>query len=126
VGNGVNVNFPKAATSTGTAYFAPPTYTLGPAFPATGAVTPQPPGIDRNSMRGPGYKAVNASLSKTFGMPKLREGAGLEFRVDAFNLFNNLNLNPTSVSNTITNTNFGQAQSALGGRILTLQVNFNF
>jgi hypothetical protein len=132
VGNGVNVNFPNAATATGTAYFAPPTYTLGPAFPATGAVTPQPPGVGRNSIQGPGYKAVNASLSKTFGMPKLREGAGLEIRADAFNVFNNLNFTPggTStgggISNTITNTNFGQATEALGGRILTLQASFNF
>jgi hypothetical protein len=56
----------------------------------------------------------------------LSEGAGLEVRVDAFNLFNNLNFNPTSVSNNIDSPNFGQAQSALGSRTVTMQARFHF
>ena len=128
VGNGVNMNFPLAATSPNgaEAYFAPPAYTFGPAFPATGAAPPQAPGIGRNSLPGPRYKDVDATVSKLFGMPKLHEGAGLEFRADAFNLFNNLNFDPGSISSNITSPNFGQAQSALGARVVTLQANFHF
>lgn len=126
VGTGVNSNFPLAATATGTAYFAPPAYTLGPAFPATGGAPPQNPGIGRNSLPGPHYKDVDATITKTFGLPRLREGAGLTVRADAFNVFNDLNFNPADISNNITNTNFGQDTGALGGRTLTLQVGFSF
>src|SRR5438105_7427642 len=42
----------------------------GPAFPAT---APAPaPGIHRNSLNGPGYKDVDLSLTKAFGLPKVR------------------------------------------------------
>ncbi|WP_433969251.1 hypothetical protein [Tunturiibacter gelidiferens] len=54
------------------------------------------------------------------------ENARIEIRADAFNFFNNLNFSPSSVSNNITATNFGQAQSALGGRIVNLQARFSF
>jgi hypothetical protein len=132
VGNGENLNFPLAATQTATAYFAVPSYTLGPTFPATGGAIPQGPGIGRNSLPGPHYRDFDATITKTFGMPKLREGSGLEFRADAFNLFNNLNFKPGSqssgggISNSITSPNFGQDTAALGARTVTLQTSFNF
>ncbi len=127
VGNGINLNFPSASSAGNAyAYFTPPAYTLGPVFPAPGGLPPQNPGIGRNSMPGPRYRDFDATASKTFGMPRLREGSGLTVRADAFNVFNNLNFNPTSVTNNISAPNFGQAQSALGGRTLTLQANFNF
>jgi hypothetical protein len=59
-------------------------------------------------------------------MPVLGENARIEIRADAFNFLNNLNFNPNSVSNNITATNFGQAQSALSGRIVNLQARFSF
>lgn len=130
VGSGVNVNYPKAAAASNAyAYFAIPTYALGPTFPnAAGATAPLPqnPGIGRNSLPGPHYRDVDATLSKTFGMPRLREGSGLTLRADAFNVFNELNFNPSDISNNISSTNFGQDTGALGGRTLTLQANFNF
>jgi hypothetical protein len=123
VGNGMNKNFPNG----GLAYFTPPAWTPGPTIPATGAALPQVPGIHRNSWTGPGYRDVDATISKNFGLPYWkREGAGLEVRADAFNLFNNLNFNPTSISNNITAPNFGQATSALGSRTVTLQARFQF
>jgi hypothetical protein len=123
VGNGVNKNFPNG----GLAYFTPPAWTPGPTVPATGAVLPQTPGIRRNSWTGPGYRDVDATISKNFGLPYWkREGAGIEVRADAFNVLNNLNFNPTSVSTNITSTNFGQATSALGSRTMTLQARFQF
>jgi hypothetical protein len=132
VGNGLNVNFPLAATATGTAYFVPPAYTAGPAFPATGRLVPQRPGIVRNSLPGPHYRDLDFTASKTFGIPHLREGSGLQFRADAFNVFNNLNFAPGGsssgggISNNITSTNFGQATSSLGARTLSLQASLNF
>jgi hypothetical protein len=125
VGNGMNKNFPNG----GLAYFTIPGYTQGPAFPSTGAVTPQSPGVTRNSWIGPGYRDVDATVSKSFGFPRipgLGENARLEVRADAFNLFNNLNFNPTSISNNIESSNFGQAQSALGSRTVTMQARFQF
>ena len=48
-------------------------------------------------------------------MPVLGEGARIEFRIDAYNVFNNLNLNPGSISNNIANSNFGTISNALSG-----------
>jgi hypothetical protein len=136
VGDGVNKNFPLAATNTGTAYFTPPAYTPGPAFPDSGGAVPQRPGVSRNSFIGPGYKDVDATVSKTFGLPKLHEGSGITIRADAFNLFNNLNFvpggattindNQGGIVNDISAVNFGQATKALGARTVTLQARFNF
>ncbi|HEX4031084.1 MAG TPA: carboxypeptidase regulatory-like domain-containing protein [Terracidiphilus sp.] len=135
VGNGENKNFPLAASDTGQAYFAAPTYTLGAQFPATGGALPQAPGIARNSLTGPGYKDVDATVSKSFGLPRmpvLGEKAQLEFRADAYNLFNNLNFKPGGqssgggIADNISLKNFGQATSALGSRTVTLQARFSF
>ncbi|HUA97489.1 MAG TPA: TonB-dependent receptor [Terracidiphilus sp.] len=131
VGSGVNKNFPLAATAPNAAevYFAPPAYAPGPAFPATGGAPPQSPGVARNSWTGPGYRDVDASLIKSFGlpaMPVLGEDANFEFRADFYNLFNNLNFNPGSISTNIQAANFGQAQSALGARTISLEARFSF
>jgi len=48
----------------------------------------------RNFMIGPGFKNADLSLFRTF---KVREWALMQFRAEAFNAFNNVNLNnPTS------------------------------
>lgn len=119
-----NSNFPNG----GSAYFSVPTYTAysGAAY---GSANPQSPGVHRNSLRGPRYKDVDLMLSKGFGLPKLPvlgENARFNFDVNAYNVFNNLNLDPTSISNVITNSNFGTAQSALGARVVTLGARFEF
>src|SRR5208282_2559214 len=140
-------NYPNGAE----AYFSFPTYTpyTGSNF---GSALPQAPGagVHRNSFNGPGYRDVDLTLAKAFGlphMPVLGEDAKFEFRVDAYNLFNNLNFNPGSISNNIgcqfeaadpaacpapagspgiSNANFGVAQSALAGRVITLGARFSF
>jgi hypothetical protein len=117
-------------------YFAAPSYTpysgtnYGNALPQFG--------LQRNSFNGPGYRDLDLTLSKAFGLPSnkiLGENATLEFRFDAFNVFNNLNFNPTSISNNIgnyagtppqSNANFGLMQSALAGRVTTLGARFTF
>ena len=86
-------------------------------------------GCCRNAFMGPDYRDIDASLTKGFGLPNTRllgENAKIELRADAFNLFNILNLNPSSVSSNITATNFGQDPTALGGRTITLQARFSF
>jgi len=117
-------NYPNG----GAAYFSTPTYT---AYTGTdsGTALPQSPGVRRNSLTGPGYRDLDLTLAKAFGlphMPVLGENAKIEFRIDAYNVFNNLNFNPTSISNNIANSNFGEATSALAGRVVTLGARFNF
>ena len=116
-------NFPGG----GKAFFTVPAFTpftgsnFGPALPQIG--------LHRNFLTGPGYRDLDVTLAKAFGlpnMPVLGENSRIEFRLDAYNVFNALNFNPGNVSNNIANTNFGQATQALNGRIVTLGARFNF
>ncbi|HXC49101.1 MAG TPA: TonB-dependent receptor [Candidatus Sulfotelmatobacter sp.] len=115
-----NSNFPNG----GAAYFSPTTYS---AF--LGTSLPPNPGVHRNTLNLPGYRGLDLTLSKGFGLPKapvLGENARIELRVDAYNLFNNLNLNPNSISNNIANGNFGTITNALAARVVTLGARFSF
>jgi hypothetical protein len=123
-------NYPLAATSPNHAgvYFSTPAYTAysGNNF---GNSLPQSPGVQRNSLNGPRYRDVDLTLAKGFGFPKmpvLGENSRLEFRLDAYNVFNNLNFDPTQISNNIANSNFGQDRAALGARVVTLGARFSF
>jgi len=80
-------------------------------------------------MNGPDYKDFDASLTKSFGFPKMRvlgDDAKIEIRADAFNLFNITNLSPTSISTNITSSNFGQDTTILGSRTISFQARFSF
>ena len=97
-----------------------------------GNANPPFPGVHRNSLNGPGYRAVDMTLVKAFGLPNLKgigENAKMEFRLDAYNVFNNLNFKnagPGDIVNDINATGFGRAQQGLGGRVVTLGARFNF
>jgi hypothetical protein len=110
---------------------------------ADGSVAP--PGIGRNSFRGPNYFNVDFSLVKETRLPKiLGEGANLELRANFFNVFNKLNLTSFNFgSNAVTvgrfepdanggqgrlsnNPNFGIANAGLSGRVVELQARFRF
>jgi hypothetical protein len=122
----------------GTTYYSAPTFANGPAFPAF--APPPAIGIQRNSVNGPGYNDVDASLTKAFGFPNTRvlgENTRLEFRVDAYNLFNKLNIEGQSIDTTLGSANpdgtvtsinpdFGVARNALGSRTVQLQSRFSF
>jgi hypothetical protein len=110
----------------GAAYFTAPFYTPGPDFPNVGPL-PGPPGISRNSFRGPRYTDVDATLSKSFGLPTMKflgEHANLEIRANFYNLFNNLNL--ANINSNITDSTFGEAKDVLGGRTIEMQARFSF
>ncbi len=86
------------------------------------------PGIGRNSFRGPGLFSTDASLAKRFTLP-FREGAGIELRGYAYNVFNQLNLVPfqfNDIDTHIENNNFGRPSGALAGRSIELQVRLTF
>ncbi len=124
-----NVNFPGNATVTTTSpYFVNP---IAPVVNATGFAPglPSLPGSARNSFDGPRYQDVDATVTKSFGLPKARvigEDARIEVRADAFNLFNETNLQNSSIVTNILQPNFGQAQNGLAGRIVNLQARFSF
>jgi hypothetical protein len=125
-----NRNFPQGAA----AYFGQPNPGTAPAFPAQGTL-PEQISIARNTLDGPHYFDTDATLTKAFGLPNnkiLGEAAQVEFRVDAFNLWNQVNLegggqsNGGSIVDNVASSNFGQAQSALGSRTIELQARFHF
>jgi hypothetical protein len=66
------------------------------------------PGTDgnlgRNRFRGPGYAQVDLSLSKKF---RVTERFNVQFRADAFNAFNRVNLNNPVTD--LVNNNFGRS-----------------
>ena len=124
-----NSNYPLG----GTAYFSTPNFTAYTCPTSTtceyGTAVPQAPGARRNSLNLPGYKDVDLTLSKGFGLPNtsvLGENANLEFRIDAYNVFNNLNFDPTQISNNVGSSNFGTISGALAARVVTLGLRFSF
>jgi len=111
-------NFPNG----GKAYFAAPVI-------SSDGFTPALPGVKRNSLTMAGYKDVDMTLAKSFGLPNapvLGEAAKLEFRLDIYNLFNNVNLNPGTIQTDVNSGRFGQETSALGARVMTLGARFSF
>jgi hypothetical protein len=116
-------NFPGG----GTRFFST-VAALGPAgVPGLSAF---PPGVGRNSFRGPRYRDVDLSIAKKFGMPRFfGETSNLEIKANFFNVFNILNLQNfgfASPSTVITDPNFGRAQAALSGRVIEFQGRFSF
>ena len=91
-----------------------------------------PPAVGRNAFRGPKYFNVDMSLAKRFGLPGfgvLGESPNLELRVNAFNIFNSLNLAPFNFADGnlfFMSGNFGQATNGLAGRVVELQARFRF
>jgi hypothetical protein len=106
--------------------------TTRPGYPYFDICTVGPPGVGRNSLRGPHYFDVDFSVVKKFGLPNWKfwgEGANIELRGNFFNAFNKLNLQPFSfgTDNTrVENALFGRAPGALAGRVIEFQGKFNF
>jgi hypothetical protein len=112
-------------------YFEVPNYasaiTNNPGQTSTSFIPP--PGIDRNTFPGPGYRDVDFTIAKSFGFPNMRvlgEHANLESKAEMLNVFNLLNINPSDISTNIGNSNLGQASGALGSRTIDIQARFSF
>jgi hypothetical protein len=76
-----------------------------------------------DSVTGPGRDNWNISLFKNFLFSESR-GSHLEFRVETFNTWNHTQFN--GVSNTFSNSNFGQVTSAFDPRIFQLGLKLYF
>jgi len=88
-----------------------------------------PPGVGRNSFRGPHFFQTDLSLAKSTRLPWFKENSTLDLRANLFNAFNQLNLTPFAFSGGGThpeNPFFGVAPSALAGRVVELQARFSF
>jgi len=97
---------------------------------STGAATLalNPPGIGRNSFRGPHYFSVDLSVSKQFGFPRL-ETTKVDLRANFFNAFNLLNLQALGFSDPgvdVRSGNFGRSQRGLAGRVVEFQARIRF
>ncbi|MGA7906640.1 MAG: carboxypeptidase-like regulatory domain-containing protein [Candidatus Sulfotelmatobacter sp.] len=99
--------------------FADPTAALN-AF--TGPIGLQGP--TRNNLRGPRFSNTNLSLNKHF---QIRENYGLEFRAEAYNVFNQVNFAlPTNSVADINAPNFGVITSDAGPRVMQFSLRFDF
>jgi hypothetical protein len=104
-----------------------------------------PPGIGRNSFRGPRYFSVDMSLIKHTRLGGfLGEASDLELRANFFNVFNQLNLKTFEFGSDATtigffdprgsnepgvltnNPRFGIPTAGLSGRVVELQARFRF
>ncbi len=106
-------------------------------FPGGGAVYfdfthSGPPGIGRNSFRGPRYFSTDLALAKQFklaGAKYLGEAARLDLRANFFNIFNKLNLQSFLFDSNAAHADratFGQADAGLAGRVVELQARLSF
>ena len=86
------------------------------------------PGIGRNSFRGPNFMGNDFSLMKQTNLP-FGELTKLELRINLYNAFNKLNLQPLGFSTDQTHVesgNFGGSAGGLSGRVVELQARFSF
>ena len=90
------------------------------------ADTATPGSTPRDSVRGPGFARTDLSVFKTV---TLRRNQGLQFRVEAFNLWNQTQFRNPGVGNTgnqIGTAQFGQITVAEDGRVVQLAVKYMF
>jgi hypothetical protein len=130
-----NGQFPGIVTSANGGVCPDPTkgQTFGPGdigFPYFNGCTVGPPFLHRNAFRGPRYQSIDASFVKSTPVPFFRnESAKLDLRVNFFNLFNKLNLQPfgkNDGSTSLNNPHFGIAQGVLAGRVIEFQTRLVF
>jgi hypothetical protein len=69
------------------------------------------PGMGRNSFRGPCYQQIDLSLAKEFKFALHGESGGLRIQLQAFNVFNKLNLTPFTFNTSATQVDSGVCTS---------------
>jgi hypothetical protein len=126
--NGNSVGLGKNNTYNRPDILGPETYpgTFGEWFNPADLVAP-PPGVfgslGRNSLKGPGRQNWDMTLIKKFGLG-FREGANLEFRADAFNVFNHTQF--AAVGATYSQSTLGQVTSVYDPRVFQLGLTLSF
>jgi Carboxypeptidase regulatory-like domain len=81
--------------------------------------------LPRDFFSGPGYARVDAAFVKNFPIPIGRSEKGrLQFRAEAFNLFNRINLR--DIEGSLDAPNFGRPTSAYQMRTMQLAIKFLF
>jgi hypothetical protein len=92
-----------------------------------------PPGIGRNTFRGPRYFGTDLTISKITQLPAnwhLGEAAAIDLRANFYNLFNTLNLTPFGFFDPGIFADSGQfgrtTQPGLAGRVVEFQARFSF
>ncbi len=89
------------------------------------------PGIGRNSFRGPCFFGTDMSFGKQVVLDKFDHHSLLRFQVNAFNIFNILQLQPITNGNAnqganIQSATFGYAQGADAGRVFEFVARIQF
>jgi len=102
------------------------TYTITTGFDdnGDGVFNDRPPGVSRNSGRGPYRHDVSFNLSKAFPLGEGAGGANMSLYANMNNAFNRTNLG-TPVSS-LSSSRFGQYVSASSPREITVGMRFNF
>ena len=75
----------------------------------------------KNTIPGPGRFSLNLSAGRSFNFQERRQ---IEFRVEANNALNTVNI--TRYGTTINASNYGLATAAAGMRTMTAQLRFRF
>ncbi|HEY0405115.1 MAG TPA: hypothetical protein VGC89_05275, partial [Pyrinomonadaceae bacterium] len=89
---------------------------------ATGILN-TPGNAPRGAVDGPPTSRVDFTMSKNI---RLSERVQLQFRAEAFNVFNHTNFRNLSVSRAVTNTTFGQVISFRDPRVMQFGLKLNF
>jgi len=84
----------------------------------------RPPGVDRNTGRGPGFVQVDVHLSRAFHLQKNKHRPRFELGIDAFNVMNSVNYK--NYIGTLTSPFFGRANAANPPREVQLTFQLHF
>ena len=84
----------------------------------------RPPGVDRNTGRGPSYAQVDVHLARAFHAEKNKHRPRVELGIDAFNVLNTVNYK--DYIGTLTSPFFGRANAANPPREIQLSLQFLF
>jgi hypothetical protein len=124
--DGFNYDYPNAPTRDFSGSHSRDAYVAG-LF--TAADFPQPePGtlgnLRRFAYRGPGFAQVDLGFVKDSAFPAVGERGKLQLRIDAFNIFNRVNLN--NVNGDLNSATFGRSTGTLQPRVIQFGVRVSY
>jgi hypothetical protein len=115
------ITYPKTKVASGIQWFSPDSF----AAPAPGTFGD----LGHNAVRGPGRDNWNLAFHKSFVLNE-RRGSALEFRAEAYNIWNHTQLRADVQSgnygNSLTGSNFGVITQAYDPRVFQLGLKLTF